>query len=214
MKQPCAWAWAAVLGFVGVAWAQPSPPVVVCPTGDPDACIAVDFDTIPVLSTDTPGSWVDEPPEIGWAWETSHPDPDPSLLLPGTCARTADRARARFAEAMAGTDLNRLLATYQWRGQSDGDVDGLIDRIAAVDPQGHWERSFPAQTPGFPTNAPLTHWRWQSGSQAWHFDLLPVNGCWFVAFAAAPQAWRPTPAGKVPSREPRRDLEHPDELVF
>lgn len=113
---------------------------------------------------------------------------DPWLNTPGSCARRPEFARYRFSAAMESNDLNRLIATYNWRGQTASSSEGLIEKISALPVSGEWERSVFSSSLGDLSNveAPPIYWRWRDGPSISYFAMKQVEGCWFVEFASNP----------------------------
>lgn len=215
------------------AAAQEAPATVVCPTGNPDECYAVDPAAMagsttpePAPAGDAMGMEAALPPEAApqvWLrWEGGRDRPDPALQVPGLCAWTASRARARFVQAMEAGDANALVATYQWRGRSEAASEPLVARLTALPAQGHWERSAVEMWSGpddTPDRAPV-FWRWVAGETATDFAMREVDGCWFVEFTDAPDEGlfldgdAPTDAGPQPRFDPPVEPDGVDVLVF
>ncbi len=219
-----------ILPLALAAAAQEQPPIVVCPRGNPDECYAPDDPRAAALPASLPGhseGWpIPEPaqPSSGGQalleWEPGIREPDPQLRQPGTCARTAGRARDRFEQAMQANDLNALVATYQWRGKTEASAESIIERLAQLPIDGTWESSFVSGWTGEedPDHFP-TYWRWGKNGHTQAFSAQQVSGCWFLEFAgtapevvALPQV--PRLLESLPVEESMSSSELPDEIVF
>lgn len=210
-----------VIGLVAAAQE-----VVVCPTGDPDQCYAVDPNA-PVAQAEEPSPPVPGPNQVWLEWRAVQDDPDPLLEVPGFCARSPGRARYRFWLASQSGDLNKVVESYQWRGKNEEQSLPILDRLATVTSQGHWERSVVGMWSGAddtPKKAPV-FWRWVDQGGVMNLALRSVDGCWFVEFASDPgesvtvdgpsRAYQPPPALAPPGVDHEMpEPEDPDVLVF
>ena len=178
------------------AWAQD--PITVCQRAEDGSCIWVQQDpqasqdwVAPELGTpySGPSSVIStEPATVWFEWQSEDPAVDPLFKFPGTCARKAEYARHRFAMAMGSNELNRLLGTYNWRGKTDADAEGLIDRLGKLPPVGGWQKTVVSSSFGETENTdkPPVHWRWSDGNISANFKMVRVDGCWFVEFGSDP----------------------------
>ena len=174
-------------------------PVLVCVRSADGSCVWVNQDELPQASPVPPAPL---PPqdeqalnranletEVWFDWRADSTEVDPLVGQPGVCARTAGRARYRFAMAMQSGDLNKILESYDWRGKSSADAEHLSDRLAALPRNGAWERSVVSGWTGEdPDASPLAadHWRWNVGGQLTYFNMRKVDDCWFIAFGDPP----------------------------
>ena len=208
---------------LGLATAQE---VVVCPTGDPDQCVTVDPQAPPEVPM--PPDMPQAPAQAGQAWLEWRPAQevvDPLFQAPGVCAQSSGRARYRFSQAMLSGDLNKIIGAYQWRGKVDEQADPIIERLAALPPQGQWEQSAIGMWSGpddTPKKVPV-YWRWSDGTSTTYFSMQKVDGCWFVEFSSNPgesvviegSSVRQAPVtSPAPEAEPTTEPDNPDVLVF
>jgi hypothetical protein len=202
------------------AWAQD--PLTVCQRASDGTCTWVQQDA------DVLQDWIafeqgtpyvsphsDEPATVFFEWQAEHPAADPLIKVLGTCARRPEYARSRFVVAMESNDLNRLLGTYNWRGKTDSDAEGLIERLNSLPPSGQWQKTVVSSSFGEESDmekAP-THWRWSDGAALTNFKMVRVDGCWFVEFSSDPGQSAILHKKGSPS-SPRRDPSSSEPGVF
>lgn len=184
-------------------------PVTVCVRAADGSCVWVDqsggarVDTYPSTPVGDPWQQQTYPPveviepvgvqepaqdsEVWIDWESSPPPPDPSMKLPGVCAHTSARARARFEDAMLANDINKIIEIYDWKGKTSAQAQSLVDRLDAIPRYGGWETSVMSGWFGDdPGDFPKEHWRWVGDGEAFYFDMRKVSGCWFLTFGTDP----------------------------
>jgi hypothetical protein len=88
---------------------------------------------------------------------------------------------------MESGDLNRLIAAYDWVGQSDESALPLIERLQTIPRAGVWERG----TIGFSSgNRDLKRikapWRWNAEGKIVYLAPVKRMDCWFLVFTQAP----------------------------
>lgn len=174
-------------------------PVLVCVRAEDGTCIWVSQDELPQAS---PVPAPPSPPqderalngagletEVWFDWQADRSEVDPSLGKPGTCARTAGRARYRFEMAMQSGNLNKVIESYDWRGKKTADAERITERLGMLPRNGVWERSVVsgwAGTDGEASSLASTHWRWNAGQHVAYFRMRKVDDCWFIAFGDQP----------------------------
>ena len=126
--------------------------------------------------------------QIYYEWSNQDPAVDPGLKMPGFCAKTPDFARYRWSQAMESGDLNRLIAAYDWVGQSDESALPLIERLQTIPRAGVWERGRISFSSG---NRDLKQmkapWRWSAAGQVVYLAPVKRMDCWFLVFTHAPR---------------------------
>lgn len=166
-------------------------PVMVCDRNEDGTCSwAQEAPNPDVWSSSEPtgSTGPEEDATVLLEWRAPSVIIDPRINMPGSCARRPEFARYRFAVAMENNDLNRLIAAYNWRGQTGSSSEGLIEKISALPMRGEWERSALSSSLGDLSNveAPPVYWRWRDGQSTTYFAMRQVDSCWFVEFSSNP----------------------------
>lgn len=142
--------------------------------------------------------------QVFYDWVVRDPREDPGLKLPGFCAKNPEFARYRWQEAMQTGDLNRLIAAYDWTGQSDDSAIIIVDRLQTIPRAGVWEKGTITYSSG---NRDLSHvkapWRWIAEGQITYLTPVKRMDCWFLVFTHEPDAEIDAPALSNQDLEPQ-----------
>lgn len=157
------------------------PPVYFCEDGDLEKCKTTDPTTGTILNEVPNATAV-----LGWE-ELPEARADPKSDLPGNCSSKQEYAIASWNRSINTFNHNKFIENYDWRGVSSEGAEALIERLLAINPLGHWEKSIVVEWNGMEEDQKRIpkHLRWtDENGESTYFTMRKAEGCWFFAFTS------------------------------